>query len=596
MKKLIVVFTTLSFILGQNIYAQRGEYILNFSGIDVGSSESVTIDEVHIVNLTRDCDTLISGPDPVFVLDFVDNIFETKAGIDLGKVYPNPTTGKSFVEVISYRPQHITCNLSNSSGQTLLRTNFEIGVGIQKFEIGVGNLGFYNLDIVTEDKLLNIKIISTGESAEGGYFMNRVSSVNNTSYLKNHSSYSGFIFEPGDELQVIGKSATYPDESITLIPEGNDDIIFGMRPVPIAGIIIHDSVGAFPFTTNFTDNSERNPTFWEWSFGDGNYSTNQNSYHTYQISGYYSVSLVAGNEYGTDTLVLNDYIYVKDLELFCDTASGYAPLLVNFAGICNATDIISWSWEFGDGETSNEQNPTHIFTNPGSYNHVKVMVVTSTSVYKDSTIIRVFNDLAEVNFTADIVNGWAPQVVSFTSYTNIQNPNYYQWSFGDGNGSNDATRSTDAALDGQDVRQGRASPPDHYWQCRGCRGRLWRLAFHQRCPRPCGFGSGIDDSGGHPACSAGSRRRLCRWARRDKSGTDLCLHGRFCRDLRSACRLGRREQPRQFVPACQWFLLAGGCPRPSKTNDSTCYGKGDNCRIVRQTDTRQNVSRDVDCD
>jgi len=49
-----------------------------------------------------------------------------------------------------------------------------------------------------------------------------------------------------------------------------------------------------------------------------------------------------------------------------DTVSGSAPLTVNFTDqSCGITT--SWSWDFGDGSTSSEQNPSHTYTNPGTY-------------------------------------------------------------------------------------------------------------------------------------------------------------------------------------------------------------------------------------
>jgi PKD repeat protein len=45
--------------------------------------------------------------------------------------------------------------------------------------------------------------------------------------------------------------------------------------------------------------------------------------------------------------------------------TGQAPLTVVFSDL--STNPVSWVWNFGDGGSSTEQNPTHIFQNPGSY-------------------------------------------------------------------------------------------------------------------------------------------------------------------------------------------------------------------------------------
>ncbi len=58
-------------------------------------------------------------------------------------------------------------------------------------------------------------------------------------------------------------------------------------------------------TVTFTDQSLYNPTSWSWDFGDGNNSTLQNPTHTYAVSGIYQVTLIASNQWGSDTVQKN---------------------------------------------------------------------------------------------------------------------------------------------------------------------------------------------------------------------------------------------------------------------------------------------------
>lgn len=50
--------------------------------------------------------------------------------------------------------------------------------------------------------------------------------------------------------------------------------------------------------------------------------------------------------------------------------SGEAPLTVSFtgSGLDYDGNIVSYHWDFDDGETSTEQNPTHTFQTYGTYN------------------------------------------------------------------------------------------------------------------------------------------------------------------------------------------------------------------------------------
>ncbi len=73
---------------------------------------------------------------------------------------------------------------------------------------------------------------------------------------------------------------------------------------------------------------------------------------------------------GTDTETKADYIVVEHetpvANFTADNTIGDAPLIVNFSDESTG-DITSCLWDFGDGETSTEENPTHTYDNPGIY-------------------------------------------------------------------------------------------------------------------------------------------------------------------------------------------------------------------------------------
>jgi beta propeller repeat protein len=71
------------------------------------------------------------------------------------------------------------------------------------------------------------------------------------------------------------------------------------RKTPVSNFTSSTTEGYAPLTVKFTDLS-KNATRWNWDFGDGNNSTQQNPEHTYSAAGYYRVTLTASNEYGTD--------------------------------------------------------------------------------------------------------------------------------------------------------------------------------------------------------------------------------------------------------------------------------------------------------
>jgi cytochrome c len=72
-----------------------------------------------------------------------------------------------------------------------------------------------------------------------------------------------------------------------------------------------------------------------------------------------------------------------------DKDSGPAPLTVNFTGEESSDDDgdeLTYAWDFGDGGTSTEVNPTHTFTDAGTYN-VRLTVTDSTGKSSSSTVV-----------------------------------------------------------------------------------------------------------------------------------------------------------------------------------------------------------------
>jgi len=111
---------------------------------------------------------------------------------------------------------------------------------------------------------------------------------------------------------------------------------------------------------------------WSWNFGDGNTSILQNPSHTYSSAGIYTVKLNATNSAGSNTFTRTNYITVSPAAVtpvanFIGTPTlGNAPLTITFTD--NSTNTpTSWDWNFGDGNTSILQNPSHTYSSAGIY-------------------------------------------------------------------------------------------------------------------------------------------------------------------------------------------------------------------------------------
>jgi PKD repeat protein len=130
--------------------------------------------------------------------------------------------------------------------------------------------------------------------------------------------------------------------------------------------------GCAPLNVTFRDQSTGNPISWNWDFGGGNLSNLQNPVMTFSTPGVYSVTLVVRNGNGTNGITKTNYITVNPSPTIAFIAShttGCIPTTIQFTD--NTTPgtggIASWNWDFGDGNTSTQQNPSNQYTTAGFY-------------------------------------------------------------------------------------------------------------------------------------------------------------------------------------------------------------------------------------
>jgi hypothetical protein len=170
----------------------------------------------------------------------------------------------------------------------------------------------------------------------------------------------------------------FPEKDLLAVPICQTGIFAfsDVAPGPILGPVAQFSAtplsGTAPLTVIFTDLSSHYPTSWSWDFGDGATSTAQNPTHTYSEPGTYDVSLTASNEADSNTHTRLSYInaYGMHADFMATPVWGSAPLTVTFTDLSVGIGIpgpTSWAWDFGDEATSEDQNPTHIYSQNGAY-------------------------------------------------------------------------------------------------------------------------------------------------------------------------------------------------------------------------------------
>lgn len=196
-------------------------------------------------------------------------------------------------------------------------------------------------------------------------------------------SVNTWLWEFGDNATSTDQNPTHEyinpgDFSVTLTvtgPGGSDtlvktDYIVVSYPAPSANFEGSPTSGTAPLDVTFTDLSVDSVNTWTWDFGDGGTSTFQFPVHTYVTAGTYSVTLEVSGPGGSDIMDKTDYITVSDLAPVADfmgtPTTGEAPLIVNFLDT-SIGNINSWDWDFGDGDSSTDQNPAHEYMIPGNF-------------------------------------------------------------------------------------------------------------------------------------------------------------------------------------------------------------------------------------
>jgi PKD repeat protein len=122
----------------------------------------------------------------------------------------------------------------------------------------------------------------------------------------------------------------------------------------------------------FFDSSSGNTDYWNWSFGDGSTSYEQNPFHTFSQAGWFNVCLTISNLLGCESSFCDSVYYDPITECSAnfsyqfDSISGCEGCF-SFTNLSAPISGSQFLWDFGDGSTSALLNPDHTFMQSGYY-------------------------------------------------------------------------------------------------------------------------------------------------------------------------------------------------------------------------------------
>lgn len=208
-----------------------------------------------------------------------------------------------------------------------------------------------------------------------------------------------------------------------------------VHPAPRAGFEANPVEQQMPDRTVKVNNLTPGTWSYEWDFGDGTTSTATDpGPHQYDASGDYEIVLRAYSSFceASVSKIISITPMVPAIDYGQDD-SGCPPLTVSFYN--NTLDATSFLWEFGDGQVSQETEPTHTYRVPGSYTVALTAYGPGGTISADDVTIEVFE-------TPVALFEPVPKVVyipndGVTFLNKSQGATSWRWLFGDGNSSSE---------------------------------------------------------------------------------------------------------------------------------------------------------------
>ena len=248
------------------------------------------------------------------------------------------------------------------------------------------------------------------------------------------------VTDDGDATDAQATTATITAQPMPPIADANG---------PYAGV-----VGT---PVNFDGSGSSDPdgviTAFAWDFGDGGIGTGATPAHTYSVDGIFVVTLTVTDDDGqtandTSTATINpaggNTPPVADAN---GPYTGTEGVAVQFssAGSSDADGaIVAYSWDFGDGGTSNAENPTHAFVAAGNYAVTLTVTDNDGDTSTDTTSTTIEAPAVNAPPNADAGGPYSALVGAAILFDGSGSADAdgaivrYDWDFGDGATADDA--------------------------------------------------------------------------------------------------------------------------------------------------------------
>ncbi|MEE8306963.1 MAG: PKD domain-containing protein, partial [Gammaproteobacteria bacterium] len=353
--------------------------------------------------------------------------------------------------------------ITDSQGATATATVTITVTGVNDVPVAVDDTGATNEDSVLNAAAPGVLTNDSDVDATDTFSVTSYDAASTAGASVTVNADGSYSYDPTGSatLQALALGATTIDTFTYTITDSQlatatatvSVTVSGVNDAPVAAFSGSPISGSEPLTVAFADGStdiDNSIVGWSWDFGDTATGTDQNPSHIYVQEGTYTVTLtVTDNDGGTDTLTKTNYITVSDTDptaviAYTLLSTAVEPVTIQFGDDSVSYDgIVTRSWDFGDGTTSTDSNPTHTYPSDGSYTVTLTVAEADGDTHSTTVPITVNDSAPTAGFNATPSSGPAPLTVTFTdisaAYDGIAS---LVWDFGDASANSSVQNPT----------------------------------------------------------------------------------------------------------------------------------------------------------